>query len=394
MSLIHRRLRAWPSKLFRASRTVNGTRGALAASAIAAMLGACAGPQRHVPRTTVAASREYLGDPARAPSADERVDGAPVRVWRGRASRGTAGALAVGERVTALTTVDRFVELLDTRTGRRFWRARADGTFSVGPLLTSDRVIVATEGAQGRVSAYDLYSSRRRWRTTVGDVTSPLALGDSSVYGVTTQGTAFALAERTGRRRWTQRVRPSRSGPLVTPHGVLFATLTDSLILLDRATGRVLARASLPGAAAAPLALANDSTVVVASPGGAVLAVALPSGAVRWTRPVGGAIHGMPAVARDTAFVLTAGCVLWRIPLAAPATADSASVGCVATAGPTVLRDGVLVATVGGELLAFDYAARQVRWRRSIGAELRHPAVVRSGQIFVAPILGEVVSLR
>jgi hypothetical protein len=102
----------------------------------------------------------------------------------------------------------------------------------------------------------------------------------------------------------------------------------------------------------------------------------------------------MPAVARDTVFVLTSACVLWRIPLRASAAAESASVGCVTTAGPTVLRDGILVATVGGELLAFDYGARRIRWRRTVGAELRHPAVVHSGQIFAAPILGDIVSFR
>jgi len=398
MSLIYRRLRGWLGKLSGASGTVNGTPGALARTAATGLglvcAGACIGPQREVPRVANTSSREYLGSPSRAPSAMERVDSAPVPVWRGRTSRGTAGALAVGERVMALTTVDRYVEVLDTRTGRRFWRARADGTFAVGPLLTSDRVIVASEGAEGRVSAYDLYSSRRRWRTTVGDVAAPLALDDSSIYGVNAQGSAFALAERSGRRRWTQRVGPSRTGPLVTRHGVVFATLTDTLVVLDRATGRVLTRTTLAGSATAPLALANDSTVIVASPGGGVLAVALPSGAVRWNVRVGGAIHGMPAVARDTVFVLTSACVLWRIPLERPAGADSASVGCVSVAGPTVLRDAVLVATVGGELVVFDYATRRVRWRRDVGAELRHPAIVRNGQIVAAPALGEVVSLR
>jgi hypothetical protein len=59
-----------------------------------------------------------------------------------------------------------------------------------------------------------------------------------------------------------------------------------------------------------------------------------------------------------------------------------------------VLRDGVLLSTVSGEIIHYDYAARRVRWRVDAGAELRHPAIVRAGQVLAAPVLGSVVSFR
>jgi hypothetical protein len=78
----------------------------------------------------------------------------------------------------------------------------------------------------------------------------------------------------------------------------------------------------------------------------------------------------------------------------APRTIVTAPSRCTTVAGPTVVRDGVLVATVGGEVLFFDRAARRAIWARQLRGELRHPAILRNGQIVVAPLLGDVVTLR
>ena len=400
--MIDRRLRGCPGWLgnlggpvARVNRTTRTDRTGRRVAAVAGALGlaACATSLRDVPRDG-ASVREYLGDPSRAPAALEAIDSAPALVWRANAGRGTVGALAVGERVTAVATVDRWVYALDTRTGRAFWRYKGPSPYGAGPVMDAGHVYAASEGLDGKLTAIRLANGKRRWEARIGDVGGPLAVRDSTVYGATQSGTAFAYAASTGRRRWSRLAGASRSGPLVVGRWVALATLTDTLVVLDAATGTVVSRASLPASTVAPLARLDDSTVVMASPSGSVLALALPSGRVRWEVTTGAPVFGVPAVALDTVYALTNRCTVWAIPANAPTRPDTAAIGCVTEAGPTVVRGGVLVATIGGEVIYYDRAADRRVWTRTVRGELRHPPAVRNGQILIAPILGPVVSFR
>lgn len=354
---------------------------------------ACRVPVRDLP--VESAMPSYLGGNARAPMTHERVDSAPERIWRATAGRGSLGAVVLGERVTVVTSVDRFVSALDTRTGRRLWRWRGPGTFATGAITDGTRAFVATEGTTGAVSAIALSSGRRRWQTMVGDVSAPLTLDGGSVYGVTQQGMAFALRARDGQRRWVRRVGSSRSGVLVTGGRAYLATLADSLVALDTADGRVLSSTPLPTTTIAPLALADDTTAILASPAGWLLAVALPAGRVRWQVKTSAPVYGAPVVAFDTVFALGNDCTLVFVPLAAPGAGESRPVAdCTTVAAPAILREDVIVATVGGDLRLVDRRTGHTRWSAHVGSELRHPPSVHRGQIAVAAIIGDVVSFR
>jgi len=286
------------------------------------------------------------------------------------------------------------VYAIDTRTGRLFWRYHGDSPYGVGPVMGDGRIFAASEGPDGKLTAIALQNGKKRWQARIGDVGAPLALGDSAVYVVTQTGFAIAFRARDGRRLWQRLVGPSRSGPLVVGGRIAIVTLTDTLALLDASTGASVSRTGLTTSTLAPLAAADDSTIVLASPDGAVLAIALPSGRPRWRVATGAPIFGAPAAVGDTVFALTNRCTLWTIPLRAPAAADSAGLGCITVAGPAVVRGGVLVATVAGEVIYFDRAARRTVWTRQIKGELRHPPAIRNGQIIVAPSIGDVVSFR
>ena len=338
--------------------------------------------------------RDFLRVASRAPALEETIDSAPEQIWKVAAGRGTLGQVALGERVVAVASVDRWIYLLDARTGKPYWRYRGEAPFATGPLIGYGRVFAATGSQEGRVAAVNLYTGKRRWSTRVGDVSAPLVLADTTVYGATQSGTLFALRSGNGKPRWVRRVAPIRSSPLVAGDRLAAVTLADTLLVLDRWTGRPLVRAALPAGTASPLALVDDTTAALASPTGGVMLVTLTSGVVRWRQPVPTPIFGAPVVARDTVFALSNDCTLWAIPVAAPASADSAALGCVAVAPPVLTRGGVLVATVGGELLYFDRSARRRIWTRTVRGELRQPPSLRHGQIVVAPTVGDVVSFR
>jgi outer membrane protein assembly factor BamB len=391
MSLIDRRLRRGVGNLPGPLASVNAASATLLVVLLATF--GCAA-NVVVPREAESEVREYLGSSTRGPAVLERVDSAPATVWRTNAGRGSTGAPAVGDRVMAVATVDRWVYALDTRTGRVYWRYRGDAPYGSGPVMTQGRVIAASEGRDGKLTAITVATGKRRWQANVGDVGSPIAAGDSTVYGATQQGVAFAYRIDNGRQVWRRVVGPTRSGPLMLGRHAVYATLTDTLVILDAGTGANVARTRLPVSTVAPLARLDDSTALLTSPSGRVVAAAVPSGRVRWEVDTREPVYGSPVVTQDTVYALTNRCTLWTIPVAAPSRAVTASIGCVSEAAPAVVRGGVLVATVRGEVIYYDRSARRTVWTRTLRGELRQPPTVRNGQILVAPILGPVVSFR
>ena len=354
----------------------------------------CGAWQRDVAPSNGGEVHDYLGATARRGADLERIESVPRVVWRAPAGRGTTGAVVLGERVTVVTTVDRRIVALDTRTGELLWQWRGGNTFAAGPVLAAGAVYAASEGKGGTLTALSVSSGRRRWYHRVGDVGSPITLRHGRIYGATTSGFAFAYEAATGRREWMYRVGPTRSGPLVVGDRVIIATTSDSVIVLEASTGRVESRAGLPASTVAPLALIDDSTFAMAAPSGTVLAVAIPSGAVRWQVPTEGPVFGAPVVSRDTVFALTNDCVLWTIPAADHQSARTTPLDCVTKAAPALVRDGVLVATVGGTLALYDRSDGRLRWADTLRSEIRHPPMVLNGQIVVAQTVGDVVSYR
>ena len=356
--------------------------------------GACSA-RRAVPPDAMGDVRTYLDDASRAPASDRVVPADPELDWESPLGRGTMGAMAAGSSAAAVTTVDRWLYAFDPRTGEPYWRMRGETPFGTGPLVEGGRIYVASEGRDGTVAAHEVRKGKRIWRRRMGDVTAPMAIGDSLLFASTqAAGITFALRKDDGEIAWRTRTGGSLSGPLVVGGHLALVSLTDSLFVLDAASGDIVTRVPLGASTSAPLALIDDSTAVLSTPGGSVIAVTIPSGRIAWRHEAGRPIFGSPAVARDTVFALTNGCILWMIPRNNPSAAGSLSLGCNSVASPLVTRDGVLVATVGGDIVMFDRPGGARRWERRVGGELRHAPLLVDGRVLVAPIIGPVVSYR
>ncbi|HEY7407202.1 MAG TPA: PQQ-binding-like beta-propeller repeat protein, partial [Gemmatimonadaceae bacterium] len=188
---------------------------------------------------------------------------------------------------------------------------------------------------------------------------------------------------------------PSRSGPLVTAQRVVVATLRDSLILLDRTSGGIVGAFRLPAPTAAPLALLDDSTAVIASPEGWIDAIDVASGLPRWRARTEEPISGSPVVHGDTVFALGRSCTLFRVPRHAPdVVRRDALPNCITAATPLLLRDGVLVATVSGDIRYLTRGTGEVAWTRRTGGAIRHPPVVLDRLMVLATLGGEIFGFR
>ena len=355
---------------------------------------ACASVQRFAPSPQERAWRTYLGSPTRAPADSDSVAADPQPVWRTDVGRGIVGAPALTEGLVAVAQVDRQVAVLDRATGEVIWRKRLTNPPGGGPLVDGDRLYIATQEEAGRVHALRLADGKSVWAQALGDVAAPLALDDTVVIAATTAGTVAAFGASEGRRVWRVHVPGAiRTAPVPVPGGIVVATGSDSLYLLDRRTGAVRRRIGLRGTALATIALA-DSLLVVGTTAGDLAAFDATRLEPLWHTDLGGNVVGAVAVWRGAAYALTDAGALHRVPLDTPATGTHVETGVVSRAGPTPTAAGVLLAGVDGELVLVDPATGERRWSVRLQVPLVQPALVDGRLILAASARGEVVAFR
>jgi outer membrane protein assembly factor BamB len=272
-------------------------------------------------------------------------------------------------------------------------------------LLDEDRLYIASESQpDGRVYGVRLRDGKVLWRTNAGSVAAPLAFDGDALYAGTEAGLVLRLETEHGSVEWRTALGSGRgagglgggairAGPVVTPYGLVVATTSDSLYLLDRASGTVRSRLRLPGSALATPAT-DGRRVYLATMSGRIVAVDLASWTVSWERSAGDAVYGAPALANDTLFVLARDGRLWIIPVDRPDAATSHSLDITATAGPTPLASGVLVGSVSGEVLLVDPASGEIRWRAQVAGPIEEPPLVRDRQVVVIAGRGNIHTYR
>jgi len=373
--------------------------GLFSVNAIAGGAAACAAVVKPGPARQESGWPAYLGNQRHDAGARETLNPDPRPLWHVMMGRGVRGSPALGETVVAVGTADRNLVLLDRSSGEILWRSHLDGPVRAGPLLDEDRLYVATESQDGRVYAVRLRDGRRLWRTRAGSVTAPIAFDGEAIYAATEEGLVLRLEPEHGTVQWRCPLSGAvRAGPLVTPNGggaggLVVATTTDTLYLIDRKTGTVRSHLSLPGAVLATPAT-DGRRVYLATTNGRIVAVDLASWSVLWDRAAGDAVYGAPALVADTLFVLARDGRLWLIPVNAPDAATSHTLGIVATAGPTPLASGVLVGSVSGEVLLVDPASGAIRWRAQVAGPIEEPPLVRDRQVVVIAGRGNIHTYR
>jgi len=334
----------------------------------------------------------YLGSAARVAGADSFAAN-PQPVWRTSVARGIYGAPALSDDVIALALADHRVALLNRATGDILWRRRLGQAIGAGPLISDDRIFVAEQTAGGHGVALRLDNGKTIWSADAGDVVAPLALADHALYAATAEGLVGRLDPDRGGWVWRTRLRGAvRAAPLVTRAGLVIATDTDSLYLLDRATGAVRVRRGVRGAVLAAPAF-GDSLLVLGTMAGRVEALDAATLETRWNLEFDDPIVGSIAVRRDTAYALTGRGLLAIVPLAHPDAARRVVTGVVTRAGPTPTARGVLVGGVNGEIVLVDGAGTH-RWSARIEPPVSEPVIVDAHTLVAVSLRGDVVMYR
>ena len=210
---------------------------------------------------------------------------------------------------------------------------------------------------------------RPQWRTGAGRwVRGAIAIGTSVVALGTTDRSVVLLERATGKLIWRHRVPGTVSGgPLIAGSRVFAATqaVPDGRVLaIELRTGKRLWTART-GGVSPPLALA-DSLIVAVTDEGQVLGLDPTTGARRWRRTVGRAARATPVPTPAGIAVATLGDSLFLL---------DAATGAVRAARPTPgtvigtpATDGrrLFFGTTSGHLVAVSLPTLDVLWDRSV----------------------------
>ena len=338
----------------------------------------------------------YLGTSRHDASSAETLNPDPRPLWHADVGRAIRGSPALGESIVAVGVAERYVVLLDRATGEVLWRSRLHGTIHSGPLLDADRLYVGTQtNPEGRAYALRLKDGKIIWKTTVGSVEAPLGLDGDALFIGTEEGLVLRLGTAGGTVAWRRRLSGAvRAAPVPTPEGIAVVTTSDTLYLLDKATGEIRQRMHTPGTVLGSPAL-DGLRLFFGTMDGHILEVDLPTLAVRWDRAAGDAVYGSPALAGDTLYAVARNGTLWIIPTASPDAARSLPLDIVVTAGPTPLASGmILAAGVNGEVLLVDRASGAVLWRAHLDGPIEQPPLVRDRQLVVVAGRGDIHTYR
>jgi len=179
------------------------------------------------------------------------------RRWRRRVGGRIRAAAAVAGNMVVVGSTSGRVVALDRSSGRLRWSADAGTPVTSAPVVAGDVVAIGTRGPG--LFGFDLKTGRQRWRSTFWGswVESAPALHDGILYiGASDLRRVSAIKPEDGEVLWRTDVRGWTWGtPFVAGDRIYagmaggrpyFCTHLAGVAVLDRASGRLLARRPLP----------------------------------------------------------------------------------------------------------------------------------------------------
>ena len=175
-------------------------------------------------------------------------------LWRSKVGGEILSAPAVTEKIVVVRTVDGRLHALSASDGKEIWRdeqqiPRLTLRGAASPVIAGDAVYCGFDN--GKVLAFSLADGAKLWEATVSpprgrtelerlvDIDSAVHVVGEDVLAVGYQGRVSMLAKDSG-QVWWSRDASSYRGLDVDEDGVLIASSTGQLLMLNRRTGTEL----------------------------------------------------------------------------------------------------------------------------------------------------------
>ncbi len=273
------------------------------------------------------------------------------------------------------------------------------------PLIAGGAVY--TMDSDGRVSAFDLATGSRRWRTDTeaddsrsSNIGGGIAVQGERIYGTTGRGDALALEAGTGKVLWRKNIGvPARSGPTLANERMHFTTIDDQLLALslangERAWGYTAASSSTTVLTEAPPAI-SDGLVVAGFGSGELVSVRADSGVLAWSDTLASsrgrnssvdlsAIRGLPVVDQGRVYAIGVGGLILALDVRSGRRLWEREVGGGQT--PWLAGDWLYVQTSGQALAAINAGDGRVRWLQDL-PRWDNPAKERDPIFWAGPLM-------
>jgi len=201
---------------------------------------------------------------------------------------------------------------LSARTGRRAWVYVSHRCTAASPDVDRSTVFASfmnrgpcnqtRSGLDGLVAALQVGNGKPRWTKRIGPTESSPLVANGRVYVGDWRGKVYALDERTGRIRWSFQTGDKVKGGVALSGNRLFVGSYDGHVYaLNARTGRKIWRASgqprlgSHGTFYSTPAVAYGR-VYIGSTDGKVYSFGALSGKLRWSHGTGGYVYSSPAV--------------------------------------------------------------------------------------------------
>ena len=286
------------------------------------------------------------------------------RIWTFGARKLLEFPPAIGYGRLYFTNNSGVLYAVNAKSGKRAWRFTSGRCVAASPAVANGTVFQAFLNKppcnskrnpgrlEGEVVAFASGFGRIRWRTRLGPTESSPLVANGSVYVGDWRGRVYALAERTGRVRWTFEAKGRIKGALTLSGNRLYVgSYGGHLYALNATTGEQIWRASSQDRFGGrgqfySTPAAAYGRVYLGSTDGKVYSFGATSGELRWSQGTGGYVYGSPAV--------------WR--------------------------QKVYAGSYSGRFYAFDAATGDIVWEFKANGEISGSATILDGVVYFATL--------
>jgi outer membrane protein assembly factor BamB len=182
----------------------------------------------------------------------------PRVLWESRPVRAPVVAPALSGDTLWIAGSERRIVSLNARTGKRHWKRMLPVTACVSPVPAGDRLIIGLGDVEPALVALDRRRGRVVWDRKLEGAPVAIIVQGGMAIAAEADGRieAFGLAD--GEGRWRCDLGGRIVGATLSDGGIFVLARTDSVWLLDPATGRRLSARRLAGIRVASPAAARD----------------------------------------------------------------------------------------------------------------------------------------
>ena len=313
----------------------------------------------------------------------------PLRpVWTYAVPAGIGAQPLVRDSVVFLVTVQGDVHALRITDGGGIGVLSVKSPVTATPVLTDSILIVAAAMVPGGITAWDMHTGDRLWRSPPAVSDAALNLSAGRLFAALADGSLRCFDAGDGRERWSMRIAPEeghrtlRSAPAVDTACVFLAADDGSVYAFRIPDGSIAwSRDVGGGILAAPLLV--EGALVVATLRGTVLALEASTGVPRWSVETSAPVYAAPATngrwvfvgssdGRVAAYDAATGALHWCATLPSP-------VG----SAPLVVDSILVVGLLDRSVRALSVGDGSEVWHTSAEGRVRVPPVGWRGTLLV-----------